>query len=486
MRIVIGQIFHETNTLANIKTTVEAFQKWEWEQGERIIELHDGVRDYLGGMIDKAKELGIELLPTFSALAYPSGIITSEAYHMMKSEMLTSIQQAGSFDAICLNLHGAGVAEGIDDLEGDILREIRQLVGKNIPIVATLDLHANLTTAMVTEVDALFGCNYYPHTDCFERGAEAMNTVARIVRGEINPVLSLKKLPLMIPPSTTYQSPAKDILNSCSDWEKQEDVIDCTFFHGFSHTDSPHSSVSILTITNQNPALGQRINEDVANTVWSRKEGFYPEFPSPEEGIQIALSIKEYPVVINETSDNPGAGTPGDGTHLLSAILEANIPNSCFGFIYDPAVADIAHKASVGSKIKVQLGGKTDNLHGSPLELVAYVKTLTDGQFVHTSPMWRGLKVSLGPSARLQVGNVDIIVCSVNAQTLDEQVFVLHGIDVTTQRIVALKSSQHFRAVFQPIAKKIITVDSPGLSTSKLTNLQYKRVNRPIYPLDSF
>lgn len=484
MKIAIAQIAHETNTFSNVPTTVELFKNWEWDHNEQIIERHLGVDDYVGGMIDKCNHLGIEIAPAFSAFTGPSGMITKETYETLEKELLTSIQNAGEVDGICLALHGAGVAEGSDDLEGSLLKALRKLIGYEIPIVVTLDLHANVTELMVQEANALLGVNFYPHTDSHDRGREAIELLEQIIQGEVEPVMHLEKLPLIIPTSTTYASPAKEINEQCWEWEKEQGVVDCTFFHGFPYTDIPDVGVSVITITNRNSSLAEKAGKQVAKTIWDKREEFRPDLPTPEEGIQQALAKPGFPIVINETSDNPGGGTPGDGTFLLKAMVEANAPKTCFGFIYDPEVAELAHQAGVGSYIDVELGGKTDSLHGQPLSLKVYVKSLSDGQFYQTSPMWRGIKVNLGKSVRLQTGNVDIIVCSVRSQTFDEQVFLLHGIDVTNYKIVALKSSQHFRAYFQPVAKEIITVDSPGLSTCDFSIFDYKRINRPIFPLD--
>ena len=214
------------------------------------------------------------------------------------------------------------------------------------------------------------------------------------------------------------------------------------------------------------------------------RENFFPSLPSPAEGLRQALQTEGRPVVLNETSDNPGAGTPGDGTYLLRAILEEMPDKACFAFINDPETAQAAHEAGVGSRIEVSIGGKTDSLHGEPLQAEAYVKCLTDGKFIQSSPMWQGLEVDLGSSARLQIRGVEVVVCSMNAQVLDEQVFLLHGIDVGQYEVVGLKSSQHFRAAFEDIAERIITVDSPGLSTFDLTTYEYERLPRPTYPLD--
>ncbi|WP_099355240.1 M81 family metallopeptidase [Fredinandcohnia onubensis] len=483
MKFIIGQISHETNTFAVDKTTKHTFQLWEWKSGQEIIDSHRRVRDYLGGMIDRAEELNIEIIPTLSAMAYPSGLITQETYKELKEELIQRIINEEA-DAICLNLHGAGVVEGIEDMEGDLLCEVRKVVGYSIPIICTLDLHANLTETMVKEADALLGVNFYPHIDSYERGNEAIDIAVKIVKKEIKPVMSMKKLPLIIPTSTSNLSPVKDINQICWNWEAQPVVIDCTFFHGFPYTDTSINGVSVLTITNNNCDLANQITKDVSQKVWEMREHFFLDIPSPREGIEQALAFNGYPVVINETSDNPGGGTPGDGTYLLEAMLSMNLEKACFGYVFDQEVALAAHKAGVGSFIEVELGGKTDSLHGKPLQIIAYVKSVTDGQFTQSSPMWGGLQVNLGKSARLQVNGVDIIVCSVKSQVLDEQIFLLHGIDVSTYKIVALKSSQHFRAAFEPISKKIITVDSPGLTTMDFTSFKYKNIQRPVYPID--
>ena len=484
MRIAIGGVMHETNTFSNVPTTAESFKIWEWDTGEEILKRHAGVQDYLGGMIDKCRQLGIEIVPTFSAFAGPSGVIARETYEALKNELVTQIQNAGEIDGICLGLHGAGVAEGVDDLEGCLLKEVRAAVGYDLPIVVTLDLHANVTEQMIQEANALLGVNLYPHTDSYDRGLEAVELLTQIIQKKANPVMHLQRLPLIIPTSATCKSPAKDINELCWEWEKQPGVIDCTFFHGFAYADIPHAGVTVLTITDGDGALAEKIGKEVARRIWEKREEFIVVLPTPEEGIKQALAMEGQPIVINETSDNPGGGAPGDGTFLLKALIEENAPDTCFGFIYDPEAAELAHRAGVGAWIEVKLGGKTDSLHGEPLPLTAYVKSLTDGQFVQSSPMWKGLKVNLGKSARLQVGNVDVIVASVRSQTFDEQIFQLHGIDVSKYKIVALKSSQHFRAAFQSIAKEIVTVDSPGLSTFDFSAFAYKRLARPVFPLD--
>jgi len=483
MKLLVGQVVHETNTFSNVPTTVDSFKLWEWHHGDDILKHNRGVRGFLGGVIDRAEELGHTVVPSFSTFAYPTGIVTKETYECIRHELLTSIQGAGEFDAICLCLHGAGVVEGFDDLEGELLKAIRELVGYDIPLVVTLDLHANVTYLMVQESDIMIGNMYYPHVDCYERGQEAVDLVVQMVSGKLVPNCHLINLPLIIPTSATSLSPAKEINELCQEWERLENMVDCTFYHGFPFTDIPQIGVSILVTTNGDLELAVRAAQSVADKVWDVRDDFTPHTFSPEEGIRMAVSSNCSPVIINETSDNPGGGTPGDGTHLLKALLEAKVSNACFGFIYDPEVVETAHATGVGTEINVLLGGKTDNLHGDPLLVKAYVKCLSDGKFTYSSPIWRGKKGNQGKSARLQVDQLDILVCSVKSQVLDEQIFKLHGIDVNEYKMVALKSSTHFRASFEKISDHIITVDSPGLTTIDFTSFDYQRVQKPIYPL---
>ena len=218
--------------------------------------------------------------------------------------------------------------------------------------------------------------------------------------------------------------------------------------------------------------------------VWERRDDFRVEPVSPAEAIRRALAIDGRPVVINDGSDDPGGGAPGDGTYLLRAMLEADLSEACFGFIVDPETAAQAHEAGAGHTIAVRLGGKTDDLHGAPIETEAYVKCLTDGRFIHSTPMGRGAPANYGPCARLTISGVDVIVSSFRTQTLDQEVFLLHGIDVTRSKIVALKSSDHFRAAFRPIAAAIIGCHTRGLVSADLTTFDYRRLERPIWPLD--
>ncbi len=485
MRIAVGEVSHETNTFCPALTELDEFRAREWAFGQDIVRRHRCVRSYLGGMLAAADRLGIEVAPTFATQATPSGTISRHAYEAILSALFGALRKAGPVDAICLALHGAGVAEDADDLEGDLLGKLRADVGPTVPVVVTLDLHANVTLEMARHATALLTVNCYPHVDAYDRGAEAVELAQRIVNGRARPRMHLTRIPMLVPTTATSLSPLKEVNERCRGWEAKPGIIDCTFVHGFAHTDIPPIAASVIAIADGAAAAAREAAEDVASYAWEARGALLRQTLGPAEAVRQALALEGRPVVINETSDNPGGGAPGDGTHLLRALLEANAPDTCFGFIYDRETAAQAHAAGAGATVRVRLGGKSDRMHGTPIESEAYVVSLTDGRFIRRSPMGRGAQVDLGRMARLRIGAVDVLVSSVREQTLDPEVFLLHGIDVPRCKIVALKSSQHFRAGFEPLAAHILTADSPGLTTLNLASFPYRRVTRPVWPLDA-
>lgn len=482
IRVALGGISHETNTYCRGTTGLDEFRVW---RGEEIVANARGVRSYVGGMIDAAGGLGATLIPVLDAAATPSGTIAASAYETLSSEMLEGIKAVLPIDAVALALHGAGVVEGIDDLEGHLCRAVREAVGPQVKIVVTLDLHGNVTQAMADAVDCMFGVHYYPHTDAYDRGREAIEILPRLLAGRVRPVTHVETVPILLPPSTTNLYPASAVNELCAEVERRPGFLDCTFYHGFPYTDIAHVGVHLVATADGSRELARAGAREVAGWVWAHREEFRPEAFTPERAIARAMEIEGGPVVINETADNPDGGAPGDATHLLRAMFAARLQNACLGYVYDPEVVAAAHRAGVGATIEVKLGGKHDHLHGAPLDLTGYVKTLSDGKFVLHGPMSRGARVDLGRMARLQAGGIDVLVSSVRGQTLDAEVFLLHGIDVNRYKVVALKSSQHFRAAFGPLAKEIITVDTPGLTTLRIETFPRQKSPRPIWPLDA-
>ena len=485
MKIAIAGINHETNTYCKDPTPVEAFFQL---RGERMLRMA-GTETSTGGALDRCKELGIEVVPILFASTQPSGTIERAAYDQFKNEILSGLKReydnAGSdaFDGIFLDLHGAGVVAGLSDLEGDLTQAIRHQVGEAIPVTAAFDLHGNVTQAMADALDGCFACHLYPHTDMHLRAREAIDLIVDMLEFNYRPVTHVETIPMLVPTTTTMLGVGKDILAQMLSAESELNVVDVSWFHGFPYTDIPEVGSHIVVTTKGDREQAQKIAQRMAWILWEARETFRPESLSAKQALQAAHFSNNKPVVINEVSDNCGGGAPGDGTHLLREMIEQNLERSCFGFVVDAEVAEQAHEAGVGATISISLGAKEDDFHGTPLRLNAYVKALHDGRLIMLA-MARGSRLNLGKLVRLVVGGVDIVVASNRSQTFDQGPFLAVGIDVTEYDVVALKSSNHFRAGFHQIAGEIVTADTPGLTTHQISHFPRLNAGRPLWPLD--
>jgi microcystin degradation protein MlrC len=484
MKIFTCEFMAESNTFAAGLSDLARQTQFRWLEGDRMFSELRGGTDYISGFLKAAEAGGVELIPSFATLnAGPR--MSCGAFEYFTGRMLEDIRRhKDEVAGLALALHGGGTSEQYDDMEGEVLRRVRHLVGEEMPVAVAHDLHTNMTREMNDRATLWVSCKEYPHTDCHVAGQIAMDLLLRTIRGEIRPVTAFRRIPMLFM-ATTQAGPAAEIRDLVKEFAREKGLLDASFLQGFPFADTAHTSASIYVIADGDRALAQGAAAELAGKIWTYREALQQVLPSPAEGIEEAMSIEGGPVVLNETSDNPGAGTPGDGTYLLRALLARDLEGTCMGFIYDPEFVEAAIQAGPGATIRGRLGGKTDRFHGDSIEVqAAYVKTIADGRFVATSPMLLGQKMSFGRSVRLMIGNVDVIVCSVRSQTFDDQIFLLHGIDINRYKIVGLKSSNHFRAFFSGSARAIITVDSPGCSTLNFSFLDYHKIPRPMYPLD--
>jgi microcystin degradation protein MlrC len=302
--------------------------------------------------------------------------------------------------------------------------------------------------------------------------------------GTTRPEVHVEYVPMLLPSATTDAGhPAGEMNDLCYALEAEDAVIDVSVFHGFPFTDTADVGLNVVCTTDGDAGRARAAARQVAAWVWANREEFRPETQTPETAVRLARDATAWPVVINDTADNPGGGSPGDATHVLRALLEGGLEKATFAFICDPEVVEAARQAGVGSTIHAKLGGKHDDLHGEPIQVTGYVKCLTDGRFVLQNIM-QGVELDHGPTVRLLIDGVDVIVTSKPYQTLDPEVFLLHGIDVTRYKVVALKGSNHFRAGFRDIAARIITADSPGLTTQRVDVFERRHAPGPMWPLD--
>ncbi|MGY5809104.1 M81 family metallopeptidase [Rhizobium sp. LEGMi198b] len=477
LRVGVGGIFHETNTFA-APTGIAAFDVLREQE---IVEFSRGARTYLGGLIDEGRRQGFDIVPLIYAEATPSGVIQYHAYVSMRDELVERVA-AAELDALLLSLHGAGVAETIDSIEEDICSALRARMGADFTIVATLDLHGNIRQELGDLCQGLFPVRFNPHTDQHERGVEASRCLADIVFGKVQFETAVETIPMLFPPVPTSLPVFEELNRICSDLERDRAVACARVMHGFPYVDVPHMGASVVVVTRKGEADARALARRIAIALWDHRSQIKVNCLDAHGAVDEAMRDERSMIVINEFSDNTGAGTPGDGTHLLSALI-ASGARACFSHIHDPSTVAQAAAAGVDARIQVELGGHSDPLLGLPIRAEAEVLGLNKGLLYVKSPMGTGEKIDLGQLATLRIGSVDVVVSNGRRQTLDDGWFIKAGIDIAQFPIVALKSSQHFRAWFEARAVRIITADPPGLSPIDVSRLQRQRLQRHLWPI---
>ncbi|MCE5237389.1 M81 family metallopeptidase [bacterium] len=490
MRFAVAGLSHETNTFAHGLTTLDDFVGSSRYpgliRGEEVITAMRGTSGCTDGFIAAAEAAGdAELVPLLWTFPQPSGLVEQTAFEMLAGMLLVRLAEALPVDGVLLELHGAMVTERCPDAEGELLRRVRQVVGPDLPVVATLDLHANISPEMVEHATALVGYDTYPHVDNFARGQEAFGIIADAVRGRTRPVAALAQVPMLIGPprQCTLTPPMQDMLALVHEREQQPGIISITLAGGFPFADTPCTGAAVVAIADGDKALARSTAQGVADEMWARREDFRLRLTPLQEAIGWALEHGG-PVILADGSDNPGGGAPCDGTVMLQALIEAQAPNSTVAIIVDPESVAAAWDAGEGREITLNVGGKTDDRHGQPLTLTGTVRLLSEGNYVNEGPMTRGLPVAMGRTAVFVVGGVEIVLTERRIQPYDTQALRCLGIEPAERLLIGLKSAVHFRAAFGPLARRILEVDTPGVHNPDVTQYTFSKLGRPMWPLD--
>lgn len=484
--ILLAQFLHETNSFSEKSADMESYRNKTWIQGEDVLSCYRGSEFELSGFIHVLEaEADVNMVPVLAADAMPCGPVTAEVFEQVASALLETVRTQ-SIDGILLSLHGAMVTETDDDGEGALLERLRRAVGPAVPLVVTLDLHANVTARMYENADVLIACDYYPHTDLYERGVEAAQLMLLMLRGQTRPCMRCVGLPLLMPPFCTDMEPAKHFVEEAHRLEAQPGVLSVSIAHGFFCSDSSGCGVMVIAVTDGQSALAENIARTLADEIWEKRAQLVRTLYSVEEAVALALREKEGPIVLADTTDNPGGGSYEDGTLLLREMLEQGMKEAAVAFICDEEAAAAACMAGEGAEIHLQLGGKKrPELLGEPISCAARVRCVTDGRFVARGKMDGGMTIDLGPSATVEVGGIEIIVTSRPYQPKDPSVFPPFGIDPYAKKYLLLKSSIHYRSGFTQMAKRLLDVDGPGLMPQNVRSLSFRRIKRPIFPLDN-
>ena len=483
-RVLIAEFMHETNTFSVQKTDRASFEKCSLYLDNEIPAAFRSTRTFMGAGYEAAERFGWTIVTPLVAGATPAGRVTDACFEEFTAILLA----AAEVDGILLHLHGSMSTESHDDGEGELLARIRAAVGPAIPIVVVLDLHATVTQRMADNASALISYRTYPHIDQYERGHQAAALLDRTLRGETRPKVAIARRPILyaMDGGRTTSKPMLELLKRADALEASGEALVVSIQAGFSSADV-HDIGPSVAVTAEDGTRAQAIAEELMDYVWQERHWSTITFTPLEEAIAEAAlpSTEGKPLVISDYSDNPGSGAYGDATTLLRAILDARLANVGFHAICDPEAALQAQEAGVGNMVRLKLGGKVDPaIGGAPLEITAEVVTLSNGRFIAYGPMGGGTWRNHGLSALLRVDGVEIVVITNNGQATDLAQFTSLGVDPLRKSTLVVKSMQHFRAAFEPIARKVIEVDTGALSTKNFFVRPYGNIRRPIWPLD--
>lgn len=485
--VLTAEFSHESNTFNIHPTDMEAFRSRLFLTGEAaILERRDANTD-LAGFMDVARDCGWQTRHALSASASPAGPVTRAAFDEITGAIIAAAK-AGPLDGILLGLHGAMVVEDHPDGEGLLLERLRAVVGPDLPIAVTLDPHANVTARMCALAQIVMSYSTYPHIDMRDTGRRAAQLLNQTMLGEIAPGTLRVSVPMLEEANSgrTDEGPmiARHALARAH--EATPGALAVSINAGFGNADIPELGPTVLVTYTGDPAPHLAFAETIAADIWARRDEVLNHFLTPAEAATEALAHKgPAPLIIADYADNPGAGSYGDAPGLLAALLKAGVNDACFGPMIDPEAAAVLHRHRQGDEVTLQLGGKTDpHFGGGPIMVTGSIMLVSDGRYTGDGPMIGGLPGTWGQTAVLRIDGVDVLVVTNSGQMLDLQQFSAFGIDAATYLVVALKSQQHFRAAFTPIADRIIVCDSGALCSPDLRNLPFHRVPRPIFPLD--
>lgn len=482
-RIAVGGFHHETNTFVTPPTDYAYFCSHRdrpplVRRGD-VLEWLGGISFALSGFLE-VMDRQHEIVPLLWTSGGAGGIVTRDAYERIAAELVGELSQQMPVDAIYLDLHGAMVSEDFEDGEGELLRRIRACVGPDLPIVISLDYHANVTHEMTTSTDAVSAYLTYPHVDRPETGVRAARTMQHVLQSGRTPGRTLRKMPFLIPlhSQCTMVEPASGIIAMTQRLERLEGVISVAYLAGFPPSDLFQCGPSIV-VHAKTQAIADRVADEAARYIALKEAEFAVPVLSPGEAVARAKAVAataSRPVLIADTQDNPGAGGSADTTGLLFALVEGDAQGAVLGYLCDPEAAKAAHAAGKGAEVKLSLGGRSGPEGVVPFEGTFVVEAVGDGKFRTTGPVSGNRDIDLGPMALLRIGGVKVAVTTKRMQALDQAPFRHLGVEPKEQKILGLKSTVHFRGDFQPIAEDVLVCIAPGGHLADSAKYPYKRL----------
>jgi len=475
-KILIVQFTHETNSFCPQKADMQAYKNMIFLMGNDMFDKQRGQRSGVGGFLDVLEKYGeFELVPSVALSASPSGPVTADVYDFVLKEVTAAIKEHSLLDGVLINFHGAMVAEGHDDGEGDLMEVIRSMVGWDIPIIATLDLHANVTDKMAKCATVMVPFEEYPHIDTYETGCRAAEIMAQTLLGNIKPVMSYRKIPFLQPLLPSASDELSPIYALAKELNAKEEMLSVRFTHGFFPADIAELGMSVLAIADGNSNLADECADKLCNFILDSIPKLKAQYMTLDEALNKSVS-SEGIFVLADSSDNPGAGGVGDTTHILREVLKRGIKGVAIATITDYKFVEKCVSSGVGTIVESELGGWSDPQYsGGPLKVSAYVKKISDGKYKSKAQMSYGVEFNHGKTVVVEIEGNYVIVTSISRQPYDIEIFRNHGITPEDQKILVVKSAIHYRATFKDVATEMIPLSLSGYSVPTPEIYQYKK-----------
>ncbi len=495
-RIAILGMHLESNAFAPVCTET-AFRELCYLAGDEILaDLESGNPAQpaeIGGFISEMNRLGVpwEPVPILVTAAEPNGPCDQDFFAATIEEMRRRLNDAGPLDGVYFSAHGGMTATVSDDPDGELFEMARSVVGPDVPLIATLDLHANISDLMVDETDGLISYITNPHVDQEERAQEAARVMAEMFGG-MKPVTAFIRLPIVAPTVTllTAQGPYADLINYGQE-AVSEKIVNVSVVAGFAFSDLAKNGLAVIVTARDDLAAARSLAEDIANRAWDMRQRFQKSLTSLDDAVAEAVKNAEDesrpPLIFADVADNPGGGGSGNTTWLLSGLYEAGARGVLFGIFHDPELAKMAHEQGEGAAFEATFNSAGETEYSKRFKALVKVAKLSDGQCVGRRGLWGGRVLNLGPSALLDLGGlIQVVVVSIRKQCADPVFFEMFGLDIARARTVVVKSRGHFRAGFDEFfgPDQVIEVDAPGLTSPVLTRFDFKNLPRPVYPMD--
>lgn len=480
MRLFAATIATETNTFSPLPTSLDAYKECVFlRPGEHPDDTPLMCTAPLWVARRRAKEEGFTLIEGSCFAASPAGTTNRQDYEFMREEILGQLKAALPLDGVLLGLHGAMVAHGYDDVEGDVIERVRTLVGPKCVIGVELDPHCHLTRKRVSLADIIVLYKEFPHTDVVERAEDVINLVLRTIRGEIKPVTSLYDCRQIQSYPTTLPL-MRAFVDRMIAMEGRDGVLSISIGHCFPYADVPELTGRILVITDGDKPKADRLATEIGEDFVSMRGKTLPSYLNVDDGIAAALAFDDAPVVVADPADNAGGGAPSDNTSILRRLIATNAQNATLGPLWDPIAVRLCFDAGLGAEFDLRFGGKIGPRSGQPIDARVTVVGLKRDCWQSFGPT----QVPLGDCAAIRIGSVEVVLIANRTQALGLELFTNLDIEPRAKKLVVVKSTNHFMAAFGPIAKKVIYIDSDGPLSRDYRRIPYTKIARPIWPLD--